>query len=171
MTLLDIIKGRRSIRRFKGDEIPEDVINAFKDALIWAPSAGNLQSRRFYFVFNKEIRKKLVSAALNQHFIAEAPLAIVCCADYTIDRFYGKRGSELYVLQDVAASIENLMLIAHSLGFGSVWVGAFNEGEVSKILNLPDNLRPVAIIPVGYPDEKPSPPPRISRNEAVEEIR
>lgn len=171
MVLIDIIKGRRSIRRFKGDEISSEVIDALKDALIWAPSAGNLQSRRFYFVFNKAIKERLVRAALNQHFIAEAPLAIVCCADSTIERFYGKRGSELYMLQDVAASIENLMLLAYSFGLGSVWVGAFREEEISRILNLPDNLRPVAIVPVGYPDETPPPPPRVSKDKAVEEIR
>lgn len=171
MNLLEIIKGRRSIRRFKSDLIPEDTLNQLKDALIWAPSAGNLQSRRFYFVFNREVKERLSGAALNQHFIAEAPLSIVCCADMRIERFYGSRGRDLYALQDVAASIQNLMLLAHSLGLGSVWVGAFHEDEVSKIMNLPSYLRPVAIVPVGYPLENPSPPPRVKRDEAIEDVR
>ncbi len=170
MNILDIIKERRSIRRFKPDPIPEEILNELKDALIWAPSAGNLQSRRFYFVFNREVKERLSGAALNQHFIAEAPLVIVCCADNRIERFYGSRGRELYALQDVAASIQNLMLLAHSRGLGSVWVGAFNEGEVSRVMGLPVHLRPVAIVPVGYPAESPSPPPRVKRDEAIEEI-
>lgn len=171
MDLLEIIKGRRSVRSFERRELPEEVVEALKEALIWAPSAGNLQARKFYFVFDRGVKEALVRAALNQRFIAGAPLAIVCCGNYAIERFYGRRGVELYMIQDVAASIENLMLLAHSLGLGSVWVGAFDEREVSRVLNLPDHLRPLAIVPVGYPAKIPSPPPRVSKEEAVVEIR
>jgi nitroreductase len=171
MDILDVIKGRRSIRSFRADKIPDEIVEQLKEALIWAPSAGNLQSRKFYFVFNEKIKKALVGAALNQDFIAQAPLAIVACADYNIQTHYGSRGSSLYMLQDVAAGIQNLMLLAHSHGLGTAWVGAFHEEEVSKILNIPDNLRPVAIIPIGYPDESPSPPPRVPKNKAVETIK
>ncbi len=170
MDILEIIKGRRSIRSFERRPLPGDLVEALKEALIWAPSAGNLQARRFYFVYNERIKEALVRAALNQRFIAEAPLAIVCCGNRTIERFYGRRGVDLYMIQDVAASIENLMLLAHSLGLGSVWVGAFDEEEVSRILDLPDHLRPLAIVPVGYPAHRPSPPPRVSKEEAVVEV-
>ena len=61
-----------------------------------------------------------------------------------------------------------MMLLGQEEGLGTCWVGAFDEKEVSKILNLPDNLHPIAIIPVGYPAEKPSPPLRVSKEEAVE---
>ncbi|MEE8484714.1 MAG: nitroreductase family protein [Nitrospinota bacterium] len=171
MDIPEAIKNRRSIRRFLKKEIPPDAVDALKDALIWAPSAGNLQSRHFYFVFNQDKKESIVRAALGQRFIAEAPLCVVACADYSIEKDYGKRGTELYMLQDVAASVQNFMLLAHGKGLGCAWVGAFNEEEVSEILGIPDNLRPVAIVPVGYPDEKPAPPPRDSKDKAVEEIR
>jgi len=171
MAILDIIRGRRSVRNFKDRDIPDDAIDALIEAIRWAPSAGNLQSRKFYFVFNKEIKKRLADAALHQSFIAEAPLTVVACVDNSIAFRYGERGVNLYCIQDVAASIENMLLTAYELGLGSVWVGAFREDEVREILRLPGNLRPVAIIPVGYPARIPKPPPRISKAEAVEFIR
>jgi nitroreductase len=167
MEILEVIKSRRSIRRFEKKEIPEEIVDKLSEALIWAPSAGNLQSRKFYFVFNQEIKEKLVRAALEQDFIAQAPLVIVGCSDDKISFRYGERGKNLYSICDVATSIQNLMLLAAEKGLGTCWVGAFDEKEVSKILNLPENLRPIAIVPVGYPAEKPEAPPRVSKAEAV----
>ncbi|MBI3754987.1 MAG: nitroreductase family protein, partial [Deltaproteobacteria bacterium] len=86
MDVMTAIKNRRSIRRFLDKEIPEEAVEALKDSLIWAPSAGNLQSRRFYFVFNSDIKKQIVDAALHQTFIAQAPLVVVACADLLIGR-------------------------------------------------------------------------------------
>ena len=171
MALLEIIKDRRSIRKFQKKEVPKEIIDELIEALIWAPSAGNLQSRKFYFVFNQEIKEKLVKAALEQDFIAQAPLVIVGCTDDRISIRYGERGKNLYSVCDVATSIQNLMLLAAEKGLGTCWVGAFDEKEVSKILNLPENLRPIAIIPVGYPAEKPKALPRVSKEKAVVKLK
>lgn len=168
MSILKIIKERRSIRDFEKRDIPEDVIDKLMDALIWAPSAGNLQSRKFYFITDSRLKRELASAALNQRFIAEAPLVVVGCTDSRIYSRYGDRGVNLYAIQDVACSIMNMMLLAWENGLGSVWVGAFREGEVAEVLDLPNNLRPVAIVPLGYPSRIPSPPPRVSKKEAIE---
>lgn len=167
MDILDAIKGRRSIRRFKSAPLPPSLIGTLEDSLLDAPSAGNLQSRRFCFVFREETRKQLAEAASGQDFIADAPLAVVCCADLLSAQQYGERGRSLYCLQDVAASIQNLMLAAYSLGLGTAWVGAFDENQVSRTLNLPHHLRPVAIIPVGYPDESPPRPRRVPKEELI----
>ena len=168
MDVLKAVKERRSIRNFQKKEIPEDAVDKLIEAIIWAPSAGNLQSRKFYFVKDAEIKQQLVSAAFGQNFISEAPIAIVACTDNKISKRYGDRGAHLYAIQDVSVSIMNMMLVAHELGLGTVWVSAFDEWQVFEILNLQQNLRPVAIIPVGYPAKTPSPPRRISKNEAVE---
>jgi nitroreductase len=80
---------------------------------------------------------------------------------------YGDRGVNLYAIEDVAASIMGMMLVAHENRLGTVWVGAFREDMVIEILDLPHNLRPIAIVPVGYPSRIPSPPPRVSRQSAV----
>lgn len=171
MDVLDAVKGRRSIRRFKNTPIPASLISTLEESLLEAPSAGNLQSRRFYFVFRGETRAQIARAAYRQNFIQEAPLALVCCADLKIASHYRERGRSLYCLQDVAASIENLMLVAYSIGLGTVWVGAFDEKEVGKILNLADHIRPVAIVPVGYPDEDPPSHGRIGREHAIFHLR
>lgn len=171
MPTLEIMKNRRSIREFQAKVIPGEIIDRLIEALIWAPSAGNLQSRKFYFVFNEKVKKDLARAALDQDFIAQAPLVVVGCTDDKITWRYGERGKKLYSICDVACSIQNLILLAHEFDLGTVWVGAFDENEVSKILNLPNNLRPIVIAPVGYPAEKPKPPKRVSRSEAIEFVK
>jgi nitroreductase len=171
MEVLEAILKRRSVRNFEKKEIEKEKIEKLKEALIWAPSAGNLQARKFYFVFDEEIKKKLAKAALNQNFIAKAPLVIVGCCDLEKISWYGERGKNLYTICDVSAAIENLMLVATSEGLGTCWVGAFDESEVSKILNLPKNERPIVIVPVGFPKEIPSPPEREEKEKLIEEIR
>lgn len=168
MDILKAVRERRSIRDFQKKEIPKDVVDKLIDALIWAPSAGNLQARKFYFIKDVTLKKKIAQAALNQMFIGDAPLVIVGCTDSRIAFRYGERGIYLYSIQDVACSLMGMMLVVHDLGLGSVWVGAFHEDAVSDILKLPMNLRPVAIVAVGYPSKIPIPPPRVSKEEAVE---
>ncbi len=170
MDILKTIKKRRSIRNFKAESIPKEIEKRLVEALIWAPSAGNLQSRKFYFVKNQEKKEELAKAALNQNFISMAPLVIVACEDLDIENHYGERGKEIFGICDVAAAIENMMLVASEAGLGSCWVGAFNEKVVEKILGIPSNLKPIAIVPVGYPDNIPPAPERKSEEEIIEEI-
>ena len=137
MNILDIIKNRRSVREFTDRNIPESAIDVLIEAIRWAPSAGNLQSRKFYFVFNEEIRRQLAQAELKQNFasfIAHAPLVVVACADRQIASRYGERGISLYCIQDTAASVQNLLLAAHDLSLGTCWVGAFKEEKVKEVL-------------------------------------
>jgi len=168
MDVLKAVKERRSIRDFQKKDIPENIIDKLIEALIWAPSAGNLQARKFYFIKDEGIKKKIAVAALNQHFLAEAPLLVVGCTDSRISHRYRERGVNLYSIQDVACSLMSMMLVAYENGLGSVWVGAFHEDAVFESLNLPKYLRPVALVAVGYPSKIPSPPPRVSKEEAVE---
>lgn len=174
MHILDIIKSRRSVRSFVDREIPAKAIDGLVEALLWAPSAGNLQSRRFYFVFNEAVRRKLAMTEFRgglAGFIAHAPLVVVACVDYHLISPYRERGRELYCIQDAAASIQNMMLVAQDLGLGSCWVGAFKEEQVESVLGLPDHLRPVALIPVGYPARTPKTPGRVPKTSAVTIVR
>lgn len=168
MNISEAVKKRRSIRSFQKKEIPDDVIDKLIEALIWAPSAGNLQARKFYFVKDNALKQKLAEAALDQTFIAQVPLVIVGCSDNSIAAGYGERGVQLYSIQDVSCSIMQMMLVALENDLGTAWVGAFHEKEAAKILNLPSNLRPIAIVPVGYPSENPPAPQRVSKENAVE---
>ena len=168
MDILEAVRKRRSIRNFQKKEIPEELIDKLTESLVWAPSAGNLQSRKFYFIRDEAVKQKIADAALNQGFIADAPLVIVGCTDSHISGKYGERGTSLYSIQDVACSVMGMMLVAFDNELGTCWVGAFREEELTRILNLPMNLKPVVIVPVGYPSKIPSPPRRMSREEAVE---
>ncbi len=165
--VMEAVRGRRSIRKFQDREISRRETERLIEALIWAPSAGNLQSRKFYFVTDAETKDSLCKAALNQTFITKAPLVVVGCADHRIVNKYGLRGVELYSVQDVACSIMCMMLAAHEIGLGTVWVGAFHEEQAAEALGLPDHLRPVAIVPVGWPEKVPPAPQRVKPEEAV----
>jgi len=154
MDIFEAIKKRRSIRRYKNREIPGEILAKILDAGKSAPSAGNVHPEIFFVINEQEIKDKIASAALNQYFISKAPVVVVVCADVEKSELhYGSRGRELYCIQDTAAAIENMLLLATALGIGSCWVGAYDEHKISEILNLPKNVRPLAIIPFGYLNE------------------
>jgi nitroreductase len=120
-----------------------------------APSAGNAQARDFVVVRNNETKNALAEAALGQSFISEAAVVIVVCGNLQRSaKYYGNRGMSLYYIQDADAAVQNLLLAVHNEGLGSCWVGAFDERSVTRILKLPDEVRPLAIIPIGVPAKK-----------------
>ena len=168
MDVLEAIKGRRSIRAFKNRDVPAEIVEKLIDAARWAPSAGNIQPWEFIIVRKPKIKRRLVEAALDQVFIEEAPVVIVVCAnEVRSSQGYGVRGETLYCIQDTAAAIQNIHLTAYSLGLGTCWVGAFREEETREILKIPYGIRPVAIIPVGYSAEAPTPRMRKSISQIV----
>ncbi len=168
MNVLEAIKGRRSIRRFLGEEIPRETVMQLLDAMRWAPSAGNRQPWEFVVISDEATKRRVAEAAYGQMFIAEAPIVIVVCADPGRSAArYGERGANLYCLQDTAAAVENLHLAAVEMGLGTCWVGAFDEGRVAEVIGAPKGIRPVAIVPVGRPAESPPPRPRRSLEEVV----
>lgn len=147
---------------FTGREVPEDLVNQILAAAVQAPSAGNLQSWEFVVVRDRARKEGLVRAALDQEFLAQASVNIAVCANRarSAER-YGVRGADLYCIQDCAAATQNIMLAATALGLGTCWVGAFDEDKVSEVLMLPPNIRPLALIPIGYPGEDPEMPQRL----------
>lgn len=167
MELKEAIQDRRSIRRFGKKEVPREFIIELIELGHMAPSAGNLQARDFVVVEDQDTRRKLGRAALDQDFIAEAPVAVVVCANLERIAHYGVRGVTLYCLQDAAAAVQNMLLAIHDKGLGCVWVGAFDEEEVSRILNLPNFIRPVAILPIGEPLSQPEARKRIPVEELI----
>jgi nitroreductase len=162
------IKGRRSIRAFKRCNVSDEDVEKLVEAAMWAPSAGNIQPWEFVIIRKPDIKKRLVEAAWEQSFIEEAAVVIVVCANENrSSQRYRDRGKTLYCIQDTAAATQNIHLAAYSLGLGTCWVGAFKEPEVSRILNVPQGIRPVAIVPVGYAAESPSPRTRRSMEQVV----
>jgi nitroreductase len=168
---LDVFKAifeRRSIRKFKKRDIEDSLINKILEAGLWAPSAGNLQSWDVILIKDSQLKQKLTTAAYLRDFISEAPLVMVLCANmHKATEIYGDRGKELYCIQDAACAGQNMLLAVYALGLGACWVGAFDEEMVVKSLDLPYCLRPVALIPIGYPDELPMPSPRRDLEEII----
>jgi nitroreductase len=153
MDFWEVTSRRESIRTYDPDRpVSEEVIRQLLGATIRAPSAGNRQPWHFIVVRDETTKAGLASAAYGQHFVAQAPVVIVVCADpgRSATR-YGARGRELYCLQDTAAATENLLLAVVALGLGACWVGAFDEQAAASVLRLDACLRPVALIPIGHP--------------------
>jgi nitroreductase len=153
MDFWEVVEARRSVRRFDVErDVPQQMVKRILRAALRAPSAGNLQPWYFVVVRRPQVKEALALAAWGQLFVSQAPVVLVVCAepDRSATR-YRERGAELYCLQDTAAAAEHILLAATALGLGACWVGAFDEEEAARALNLPDNLRPVAIIPLGYP--------------------
>lgn len=172
MELYEAIYGRKSVRSFNEiKDVSPDTVNKLLEAACQAPSAGFLEPWRFFVVRSSEHKNMLVDAAYGQSFTAKAPVVIVVCADIKLSsKGYGMRGSGLYAIQDISAAVENLLLAAYSEGLGSCWVGAFDEARVVQALSLPNDLRPLAIIPLGYPDSKRKKPKRKSISEVTKYI-
>jgi nitroreductase len=169
MDVIECIKTRRDIREFEDRNVDDELIEKILEAGINAPSAGNVQDWEFVVVKREDFKELLCDAALGQEFIKEAPIVIVVCSNLRkIHEKYGERGVSLYSIQDTAAAIENILLAAWSLGLGACWVGAFNEEKVRQILYLPEHVRPLAILPLGYP-KKPLPqkPKRMHLHEVL----
>lgn len=160
MDFEEVLNKRRSIRLYKQKIVERDKIYKIINAGILAPSAGNLQSWNFTLVDDTEVKNQIITAAMQQDWMFNAQIIVICSNPENTKKFYGLRGDALYTVQDCAAAIENMLLEATNLGLGSCWIGAFDEKAVSRILKLPNDLRPQAIITIGYSDESPVMPVR-----------
>jgi nitroreductase len=150
--VFEAIEKRRSVRSFEPNrDVPEELVEEILRCGCQAPSAGNVQPWRFIVVRDGGLKQALAAAAQGQDFVARAPVVIVVCADLASHSLsYGQRGVELYSIQDTAAAIENMLLAATALELGACWVGAFHEDEAAQALHLVKEMRPLALIPVGY---------------------
>ena len=144
MELKKVIQKRYSIRSFQNIEVHTKRIEEIFELARLAPSSGNFQSFRVVVVKDSDTKKKL------SHI--EAPVILVICAVPEEQAIrYGDRGRNLYAIQDATIFAAYCQLITVDLGLASVWVGAFRESKVREILGLDDNLRPIALMPLGYP--------------------
>ena len=157
MEFTEVLSRRKSSRSYRPEEVDDDNIERILQAAKSAASAGSLQAYQIFIFRDSATKELLARAAYDQDFISEAPVCMVFCADpERSGSEYGKRGRELYSIQDATIAASFALLRAVDLGLGTVWVGAFNEFQVKGIVKS-DNLKPVALLPVGYPvgnDEK-----------------
>jgi nitroreductase len=182
------VKRRRSIRSYKPDKIPGEVMEKLLEAIRLAPSGGNRQPYRFIIVQDED-RKERIAAACRwypgrpqgQGFIAEAPVVIVACGSVNnaVVRYYTDEGVTLKTGWDVppevdrnqadyqsvmeidlAIALDHLTLVAAAEGLGTCWIAALDEREIKELLSVPDDKRVLVVMPVGYTDLWPEPRPR-----------
>ena len=150
MDVLEAIKTRRSVRAYSSRPIPADVLDRCRLALRYAPSACNLQPWRFILVTDGQLRQTLAQAAFDQLWMAEAPVIVVGCG-FPEQAFKNMGGYGNSADVDVTISLDHLTLVAVAEGLGTCWIGAFDEGKVKRLLEIPEDVKVVAITPLGYP--------------------
>ncbi len=159
--ILELIKSRRTVKYFLPKFVSWENISKILDAGRHAPSCGNLQNWKFLVVIDPGKRQAVAEATHDQLEIAMAGCLIIVLAEpEKAERYYGLRGERLYTIQNCAAAIQNMLLEAHSLGLGSAWVGAFDEEKIKSMFMIPDEVRPQAIVAIGYAKEEPPKSPK-----------
>lgn len=183
MEVLEAIKTRRSIRRYKTTPVDDQTVELVLEAARWAPSWGNRQCWRFIVVRDNNIKAELANSLIQVESgdtlvanpaieaIRSAPVVIVACAElgkagYRLGKPSTDKGDYWY-MYDVALAMQNLALAAHSLGLGTVTVGAIDAKKKASILEVPEDFCVVSLTPLGYPDQEPRPRPRKELSEIV----
>lgn len=154
MDLFEVIEKRRSIRKFKLKRVVAKDLKKILEAGRLAPSGGNRQPWCFVVVKDSETKNALALAANNQKFIADAGAVIVAVGIPGVEH-RPLSSTRIPFKQDTMIAVEHMILAAVALGYGTCWIGAFDESKVKKILKIPENLAIVALLPVGVPDENP----------------
>jgi nitroreductase len=197
MELSNSIASRRSIRKFKPEEISAETVRLLLDAARLAPSGSNLQPSRFV-VAQSPSAKEALGQCTPYKFITKAPVIFVCCADLTAISTREMRMGELleagafedievnfdsvlpyasapmeveaakaYLAMNVAIAVEHIVLKAVDLGLGSCWLGRFDRDKLKEYLKLDETIYPVVLLPVGFPDQSPKQRPRFSLDQLV----
>lgn len=164
MEVFEAIRKRRSVRKFKGKDIPPQTLQKLLEAARLAPSANNRQPWKFIVVKEEERRKELAEAAHRQRFVGEAPVIIAAVA--LEPEKVMSNGIPAYPV-DLAIALEHIVLQAVEEGLGTCWICAFEQERVKEILKVPQKLKVVALLPIGYPDESPLPRSRKPLSEIV----
>jgi nitroreductase len=180
MEVLEAIKNRRSIRKYKSDAVDEKILESVLDAARLAPSWANTQCWKFIVIRDNETKTKIADALLINPTIGSnpavkalkmAPVAIVAIAEKKVSGYFnGKTATskgENWYLYDIGIAMENLVMAATAAGLGTVHIGLFEDQKVAAILQIPDNYEVVAMTPLGYPEFQPNQRPRKALNEIV----
>jgi nitroreductase len=144
------IRTRRSVRRYKKKDIPEEVLKDVLEAARLAPSAANRQAWEMIVVKDPQLRTELVPLCKNQKFVAECSVFLVAIEDPT----------QKWSRVDAAIMLDHVTLEAHEKGLGTCWIGAFDKAQVGALLNVPSGKEVMACMTLGYPDEEPDARPR-----------
>ncbi|HIH96231.1 MAG TPA: nitroreductase family protein [Thermoplasmata archaeon] len=159
MEVFEAIKKRRSIRKYKKEEVPKEALLKLVEAGIWAPTSGNIQAWEFIITKKKESIGKI--KIFSPGLIGEpAALIILCTNRREAYEKGGELGRDILCLMDISMAAQNILLEATEIGLGSCPVRSFNQAAIKKLLDLPNEVIPELIISIGYQAESPKPPAR-----------
>jgi nitroreductase len=174
MNLMDAIKGRRSIRKYKPDPVPQEALHTLMEAVRWAPSWANTQCCEVIVVKDPKIKSELSTTLPKSNpalsSMTEAPLVLVLCGKKGISGYYkGQPATEKgdWLMFDTGLAMQNLCSTAHALGLGTVIIGLFENRKAGEILGVSQNVEVVAMTPLGYPSIGGSSPKRKEISEFV----
>ncbi len=163
--LLALLRGRRSIRRYLPDPVPEEMVAQILEAGRWAPSASNRQPWSFIVVQDEKIRRQVAQHAayyfIRWAHVGEAPLLIVLCGDAR-SRLYRQ-----FLHEDIGLTGGQMMLQAKALGLGTCWLGGVDRKAIADVLKLPEQMEVIGLLTVGFPAKEPLPTPRKPLTEIV----
>jgi nitroreductase len=168
MDFYEVIQGRRSVRKYKTDPVDDGKLQRILNAARLAPSAANRQPISFIVVRDDKIKRKLKDA-YSQEWFYTAP--VIICACTLSDKAWKRNDGKAYVDVDVAIAMDHLILAATAEGLGTCWIAAFKPNIVKEVLSIPDDLEPLILTPLGYPETIPEPTYRKPLNEIVREIK
>lgn len=152
---MDAIFNRRTIRDLKSEAISDDQLRTILKAGMAAPDAFNVNGREFIVVKSEEGRKKIAEAHIGSKTALNASAVIIVCGDTKVDKY-----PEVIGL-NCAASIENMLICATSLGLGSSWIGTYPNQEIAsymhRMFEIPDHIMPIGMVAIGAPDNSATP--------------
>jgi len=152
MDTLDAIFTRRSIRKYKPASVKQNDVQLILKAAMYAPTANNTQSCQFVVVDSRPQLDAIAKVHPYARMLKEAPLAIIVCGDRTLEK------EDFYLSINGSAATQNILLAAHALGLGSVWLGVYGRPkrmqDIAQLFNLPEHIIPISAVAIGYPNEK-----------------
>lgn len=167
MSILEVIKTRRSIRSFLDKPVSDEDAIKILDAARLAPSGGNRQRWKFIYINDPDVLRMIKNCSPG--FYGDATAAIIAGIEYEEDssRAWGEGGASRIGILDIGFAAENILLAAHALGLGSCAIASFNPSCVSKVVNATENFRPVLVFSIGHPDKVPPMPKKAKLSEIV----
>jgi len=171
---MEAIKGRRSIRKYKPDPIPDDTLQKVFEGVRWAPSWANTQCWEVIVVKDPKAKSEILRAVPETNrahsAMIEAPIILVLCGKKAVSGYSGGKPATVrgdWFMFDTGLAMQNLCLAAHAVGLGTVIVGSFDHEKADEILSLPESIEVVAMTPLGYPAAEGSPRKRKEFSEFI----
>jgi len=168
MDLKDVVQETINVKKYWADKILLELVEEIIDSGRYATCAGTTVSWKVIVITDDKLKDKISTCCMDQNWIGKAPVVLVVCSDATsFKKFYGKKGEDVYAIQNTIAAAENMRITATSLGISSCWISFFEEKSLKRVLKIPEKIKPEVVITLGYSDMKTERPSRTGLDRLV----